>query len=694
MKLKPFAIMLFVLALWHGLLGTGTAEAEEVPFYSYSVDAQNRTVSMNPAYLPVRAIGNDLPRTMDGKADTLKYPEDVFISKDDHLYVADRGNDRVVEFDASGAFVRFIGHEPGKGKLKGPEGIFVHTDGSIYVADTGNSRIAKYDAQGTFLREYMAPASDYLPKSYQWVPSKLVVDNRDILYIVSKGGYQGMLQMSQSNEFLGFYGKNAVHLSIIDKMQQMFYSKEQKEKLSDVFPGSITNVNIDEAGFIYTTTMSVTKEQIKRLNFPGQNILSEKEFKIPFSNTSTKEYAFKDVAVNASGMITAFDAKSNLILQYDANGKLLFGYGGEPSNAPQLGVLKSPSSLALNSRGDIVVSDSSTNIVHLLQPTQFTQLVLEATGLYAEGKYAESEQPWRKVLDMNEFYDRAHLGLAKVYYKKRMWREAMAEFKLGLDNKGYSDAYWQLRMLWLQRHFSTIMTLAVCTAIAYGAWNRRRVKNGVAGGRMRFGHEFAWQIRQCFRLLKHPILVFEELRDSKRGTWTFALLLLAAALVCRLAEDILTGFVFDPRPVELINPIRSAGSLFVPVVSWAIGNYMISTLFRGEGDFKTVFIATIYSLAPYVLLSIPIAVISNVLTNVESVIYVFYHSFMLIWVVFLLYLKVQVVHNYEVRETVGNISLSIFAISVMWFSIFVHTSLSFELKDFVISITEELMFRG
>lgn len=701
-------VPLLVIVVLAAFANPAPASADTVPFSSYSVDEQGAVIGLNPAYLPVRLFGSDLPPKADGKPDGFKYPEDVFVDGKDRIYIADRGNDRIVEFDENGAFSRYIGHLPGKGKLKAPEGVFVDPEGTIYVADTGNSRIVRYSPQGELLREYTAPDSDYLPKDYRFVPSKIVVDSRNLLYVVSKGSYQGMLQLGQNNEFLSFYGKNRVKLSPVERLQRLFYTKEQREKLSDVLPGSITNVTINAQGFLYTTTMSIDTEQIKKLNYAGQNILPEKEFFVPApakSGPAVASYLFRDVAVSPQGMITAIDAKTNTILQYDAQGKLLYTFAGEDDRVLRIGKLKSPSGLALTSKGDLLVTDNTTNLVHLLRPTPFSQLVLEATSLYAAGKYEQSEEPWRRVLQLNESYSRAHLGLAKLSFKRGDWETSMAEYKQALDGQGYSEAFWQVRMLWLQKRF-TLIALAL-VSLAAAVWLVRRVierrfpaaahgRGPIPGrGLSRLGAASIGREAVLFgSVLKRPLAVFEELRDSKTGSWTFGFLVLAGVLLSRLGEALFTGFVFHPVPAHLADPLRIGVVLLVPLLSWVLCNYLVSTLNRGEGTFKDVFVGTMYALAPYALFTLPLALFSNGLTASEGVIYHFMQKAVFVWTALLLVFKVQVIHNYDVKETVVNVLLTLATIVVLWFAVFVHVTLSFDLRDFAAKLWEELIYRG
>lgn len=95
---------------------------------------------------------------------SFKNPQGLALDAADNLYVADKGNDRVLKLSPDGSQVllqlaKLDGHgrpKPGSGpgELRHPQDVAVDGNGDIYVADSGNVRIQVFDSSGTFLRQF------------------------------------------------------------------------------------------------------------------------------------------------------------------------------------------------------------------------------------------------------------------------------------------------------------------------------------------------------------------------------------------------------------------------------------------------------------------------------------------------------------------------------------------------------------
>jgi DNA-binding beta-propeller fold protein YncE len=94
----------------------------------------------------------------------------------DHLYVADSCNHRVVKFDTEGNVLGVIGRF-GKehGAFKYPYDVAVDADNNLYVCEYGNARVQKFSPQGEFLAAWGKPGRDI---DGLWGPWGIDIDSK------------------------------------------------------------------------------------------------------------------------------------------------------------------------------------------------------------------------------------------------------------------------------------------------------------------------------------------------------------------------------------------------------------------------------------------------------------------------------------------------------------------------------------
>ncbi len=201
------------------------------------------------------------------------------------------------------------------------------------------------------------------------------------------------------------------------------------------------------------------------------------------------------------------------------------------------------------------------------------------------------------------------------------------------------------------------------------------------------------QFKQLFRILKHPVDGFWELRYESRGSWWSATILLLAACVVSFVSNLTTNYIFHPVEIKFIDPFSIVLKVMVPFLSWVVSNYMVSAIKHGQGRFIDVFIGSAYALGPYILFAIPLAVISNALTLSEGVLYTFGNDLIAAWCVFLFFVSVKEIHNYELGETIFNIVLSLIFMILLWFIFAVFVGLNTQLAAFINQIIEEVSIR-
>lgn len=687
-----------------------------VPYGTNSKDAGGQFIWTQPAYYSSTVLGNNL--TIEGgegagavQPSPLKGPQDIFIDSNDHLYIADTGNNRIVELQKDGKFVRYLNSKGSP--LKGPRGLFVTDAGEIYIADTGNQRIVKLDKDGEFVKEFKRPQSKMIPETYKFDPVRLIVDKRGYLYIVTVGGYQGLLQLDPEGEFQSFYGANRASFSALDAFKKTFFTKKMYERELRKVPGTISSVAVDKDGFIYTTTAGkdVTSNQIKKLNIRGMNMLSGSDSYSSRSNnfgevlpSAQKKDAGKpvlsqltDVTIDSHGNMTGIDSVYQYISQYDANGNLLFFWGGpSKSTASQLGLLKSAIAIDSDSNNNLYVLDGQEGLIQKLVPTEFGTYVNEANYLTQQGRYEDSEELWSKVLHLNNAFTPAYLGLGKAAYKKGDYKLAMAYFEQGGYKSGYSQAFWQLRLQWFQSRFSDFATAGII--ILVGLWLANKLSKRFSWrknrrNRKRSENPFIVQFKHLFYIIRHPLDGFTAIRYENKGSYMSGVIILGLVFGAWAISNRYTSFTFNTVDIYRFNPIILFIQFMALWLGWVICNYLVSSIYRGEGRFKDVFIASSYALLPIILVGLPLALLSNVLTFSEISIYSFLRNGMMVWIVLLFFWSIQALQNYSVWETIGNIFWSLFAFTILIILVLIVFGLSSDLRSFIIEIYQEARLR-
>ncbi|MDF2959237.1 MAG: repeat containing protein, partial [Paenibacillus sp.] len=442
----------------------GTADAA-VKYSTFTKDSYGNLIWLQPAYHPIRVIGQELYVTDPAKPtvktkSSMKNPKDIFVDARNEIYIADTGNNRIVHMTEKGQLLRYITLPDSP--LSKPEGVFVTNEGDIYIADTGNKRVLKLDKNGKLQNEFLRPESRYIPKTFVYDPGKVMVDERGFLYIAVHGGYEGLMLLDPNGKFQGFFGANKTALSPLDALKRWLYTKEMYANEVAKRPETINSVATDKSGYIYTVTGGMAKvDQLKKINIKGDNLLrsSQKSFG-EFRAIDAQPGVVKgtttipqliDVAVDRNGNMIVVDQQFKYISNYDASGNLLYFWGGPSAvGSSQVGLLKSPVAIDVNSRNELFVLDDQENIVQVFRLSEFGQKVDQANQQTLAGYYEAGEKPWQDVLRMNSQFTPAILGLAKSAFKKEQYEEAKRLFKEAGDQQGYSDSFWQIRMQWFQ----------------------------------------------------------------------------------------------------------------------------------------------------------------------------------------------------------------------------------------------------
>ena len=200
-------------------------------------------------------------------------------------------------------------------------------------------------------------------------------------------------------------------------------------------------------------------------------------------------------------------------------------------------------------------------------------------------------------------------------------------------------------------------------------------------------------LRYSLHVITHPFDGFWDLIHEKRGTLAAAHTFLLLFLIVRVLKLILTNFQFINAPIQYMNVFSEMASLLLPFLILCLANWAMTTLFEGKGRFKDIYMAMCYALVPYILIQLPMVIISNGLTFEEGSIFTIMLSVSVIWCVFLVFIGLMQVHDYGPGKTLVFLIVTVVGGLIIIFLALVFFSLLGDAVSYFISLYREVVYR-
>jgi len=609
----------------------------------------------------------------------MSHPQDIRLGSDGLLYIADTGNSRILVATQMGEWVKTIGY----GYLQSPQGVFRTDEGLIYVADTTAQTVFVFDETGELIDTYTRPHHPLFGRYAPFMPQKVVVDRRGNLYIASQGNTNGVIQLATgTGEFLGYFGANITNVNWWTAFRQ--FIDRQNQIL--VAPITVTNVAICSRGLIYTVSRG-DNISLKRLNVAGRDILNlEPMWNFP---------DFIAVTVTEGGNI--FAATHNWIVEYTAEGDLLFLMASNDDGRQRAGLFSSISGLAVHD-GTIFVLDELMAVIQVLVPTEFVNEVHTAFTLFNEGRYSESMVPWQNVMRMNSMFAYAGVGLGEAHFRNREHHQARDAFRRGFSREGYSDAFWEIRSDWMRDNTATIMVWGFALIVAWGLikFVDRRV------GVLKPVRAVTTKIRgvtlfsQCtfaLRNITNPYDAAYGIKHENKGSYKSAFILLFLFYVLYVLDRYFSGFLFRSVPDGQYDLVWDALFIIVVVGLPIICCYLVSAISDGEASFKNLFVGVIYAFAPLFIIMPLVIALGNVLTLNEAFFITFFNFIAYTWTAVLIFLAIKNLNDYTFGKTFSIVFITVFVTLILALLVFIMYVLVMQVADFVVSVVREVVFR-
>ena len=436
--------------------------------YSYGYDYWG-DVQMAPDPYRVETVIDSTTLGMD-KLDNIAMmkPQSLYIRGND-VYVADATNNRILQIrykDGEATLTRVIkeikGTEPAT--FNNPTDVFADEAGNIYVADQNNNRVVMVDKDLNFIQAFIKPTDATFNQKSAFLPSKIAVDVAGRVYVLAVNVNKGFMKFENDTTFNGYIGANAVKVNMADYIwKRYFMSKEQRAASESFVPTEYENMYMDEKGFIYATTtvfseyelLSDTAKPIRRLNGVGNDILIKNDRYPPIGDLDWKAESLQygpskmsDITALKNEIYVVIDRTRGRLFGYDSQGVMLWAFGTKGSMDGTFN-----RAVALDHMGyDLFVVDEQKNSITVFTPTEYGQLIYDATDAYLTGEYDYSAELWEEVMKLNANYTLAFRGIGRSLLRQEKYEEAMDYFERAHAREEYGRAFKQYRKIWVEKN--------------------------------------------------------------------------------------------------------------------------------------------------------------------------------------------------------------------------------------------------
>ncbi len=709
-----FFALLMVLSAAAVTAGAGSA------YQTYVYDVYGDPLYSPDAYTAIQTVDSKYM----GLETPITNPGDMLTDESGNVYIADTDNNRIVVLDRYYKLMftisSFSNDQGVPDGLTAPEGVFVSEPNEkyktrmIWVCDTGANRIVLFDDQGEFVRIIEEPESSLFDQDSVYKPVAIAVDAYNRLYVVSSTTYQGVIVMTDSGEFTGFIGAQAVSMSAWEIIWRRFQTEEQRANSEIKVSTEFNNIAINKSkGLVYVTTTTIedsavegaiwgkdkkgTNSPVKLLNANGTEIMRRNGFWMPageidYSTRSTDDKTgvsdIIDAAVGPEDTWSIIDSKRQRVYTYDFDGNLLFAFGDE---GKLLGNMFGIEAICYQDTNMLILDKSEANIT-VFQRTEYGDILLDAIKAESTQDFNLAINLWTDVLKRNSNFDSAYVGIGQAMYRNKDYANSLAYFESAYDTTNWSNSYKEIRKEWMSTYFLLLLAIIVALIVGVVVFFRLMAKinrkTAVSGKKRTFGQELAYG----FHVIFHPFDGFWDLKHEKRGSLRGAIFYIVLAIATFYYQAIGTGYLMDPFS-NLASIWEQVLGVLVPLFLFVLANWCLTTLFEGEGSFKDIFIAGGYCLVPIPLLLIPATVYSNFCVSTETDIVIMIGTFAFIWMGLFIFFGTMVTHDYSMGKNVITCLGTIVGMVFIMFIAVLFTTLVGKVVSLITNIVDEIQYR-
>lgn len=206
-------------------------------------------------------------------------------------------------------------------------------------------------------------------------------------------------------------------------------------------------------------------------------------------------------------------------------------------------------------------------------------------------------------------------------------------------------------------------------------------------------NRLAESLKYTFSIYSHPFDGFWFMKSQKRATYKTGLVLFMLLVVTTAVRIYTTGYIFSSVSLENFSVWLLAAVIVGLTVLYCTSNWALTTLLDGKGTFGEIFTSVMYSLTPVILINLPMAALSNIITNEEASFYGFINTVAIIWSLALLLIANMQIQDFTMTKSILTFLGTLVIMLIIAVIGILFINLCQQVYIWVLSVVREILYR-
>lgn len=200
-------------------------------------------------------------------------------------------------------------------------------------------------------------------------------------------------------------------------------------------------------------------------------------------------------------------------------------------------------------------------------------------------------------------------------------------------------------------------------------------------------------LKYALYVIFHPADGYWDLIHANRGSYAAANTILILTLITRIWRLQFSSFLVVLVNWDRTNIFIQIAAVLLPMLVFCLCNWGVTTLFDGKGRLGQIYMGTCYAFTPYVLIQIPLIIVSHFLTTDELAFYNTFSIISLLWCLMLIFMAMMMINQYSFGKTILFTIFTLFGMAVFIFIMLLFFSVISQGVAYFVSLAREIMFR-